>query len=389
VLAAGWVAAAIALWRSSVPADLSLPEVDASAFFDAAELDRANRYERFLRLNFVLSQLALLVALTLFAVRGHRLMRESAAGRIGTGMLLGMLGLAIVWLAQLPFRFLRLWWQRRYGTSNENYLLVLVGDWLALAGAFLFICLALLIVMALAGALRQRWWVGGAPAFVGLAIVFAFVFPYLLPGLEPLPDRRLAAEARSLAAAQGVADVPVRVEEVSDSTRLANAYAAGIASSRRVVIWDTLLRSPYEDDEVAVVLAHEFAHHARDHLWKGLAWYALLAVPGAFLIAVATRSRGGMYEPRAVPLSLLVLVVLQTVALPFDNVISRRLEAEADWAALQATRDPSAATELFQQFTTSSLADPDPPTWAYVLLESHPTIMQRLAMVEAWRERRG
>jgi STE24 endopeptidase len=387
VLAAGWVAAAVALWRTSVPADLALPELDASAFFGASELERVNRYERFLRVNLVLSELALLAALTLFALRGHRLMRESAAGRIGTGMLLGMLGLAIVWLTQLPFRVLELWWQRRYGISKENYLVVLVDDWLALAGAFLFICLALLIVMALAGALRQRWWVGAAPAFVGLAIVFAFVFPYLIPGLERLPDTRLADEARTLAAAQGVADVPVRVEDVSESTRLANAYAAGLASSRRVVVWDTLLRSPYEDDEVAVVLAHEFAHHARDHLWKGVAWYALFAVPGTFLIAVATRRRGGMYEPRAVPLSLLVLVALQTLALPLDNVISRRLEAEADWTALQATRDPAAAKELFQEFTTTNLADPDPPAWAYVLLESHPTIMQRLAMVEAWRAR--
>jgi phosphate transport system permease protein len=43
---------------------------------------------------------------------------------------------------------------------------------------------------------------------------------------------------------------------------------------------------------------------------KLLAWYALFAVPGAFVIAAATRRRGGMGEPAAVPLSLFVLVVL-------------------------------------------------------------------------------
>jgi STE24 endopeptidase len=366
-----------------------LPDLDADTAFGASELDRAGRYERLLRINFVVSQLVLLLALAVYAVRGHRLMRESAAGRIGTGMLLGMLGLAIVWLTQLPFRLVELWWQRRYDVSDESYLLLLVDDWLALAGAFLFICLALLIVMALAGALRQHWWVAGAPVFVALAILFAFVFPYLVPDLEPLQDRALAAEARRLAAAQGVADVPVRVEEVSEGTHLANAYAAGLGSSRRVVVWDTLLDRPYDDDEVAVVLGHEFAHHAHDHLWKSIAWYGLFALPGAFLIAVATRRAGGMYEPRAVPLSLLVLVALELAALPLQNVISRRLEAEADWSALEATRDPAAARALFRHFTSESLAQPDPPTWSYALLDSHPTIMQRIAMVEAWRRREG
>ncbi|MGI9111807.1 MAG: hypothetical protein ACR2GT_06390 [Gaiellaceae bacterium] len=42
--------------------------------------------------------------LALYAWRGAGFARESAAGRIGTGMLLGMIGLALVWLSQVPFR---------------------------------------------------------------------------------------------------------------------------------------------------------------------------------------------------------------------------------------------------------------------------------------------
>jgi Zn-dependent protease with chaperone function len=88
-----------------------------------------------------------------------------------------------------------------------------------------------------------------------------------------------------------------------------------------------------------------------------------------------------------VPLSLLVLVVLGLVALPLENAISRHREAEADWIALQTTRDPSAATALFRRFVPTTLDDPSPSTIDYLLLENHPTIMQRMAMVEAWRVR--
>ena len=46
---------------------------------------RAKRYERFVRWNWVLSQIALLVVLAVYAQKGVAFVRESAAGRIGTG----------------------------------------------------------------------------------------------------------------------------------------------------------------------------------------------------------------------------------------------------------------------------------------------------------------
>jgi STE24 endopeptidase len=153
------------------------------------------------------------------------------------------------------------------------------------------------------------------------------------------------------------------------------------------VLWDTLLDGRFSDDEIGTVLAHELGHHTRNHIWKGIAWYALFALPGAYLIAVATRRRGGMAEPRAVPLALLVLVGLQTLALPLDNAFSRRLEAEADWVALQTAREPAAAEELFAGFTEEALADPTPPGWSYLFLESHPSVEERVAMARAWAER--
>jgi STE24 endopeptidase len=326
------------------------------------------------------------IALALYAWRGHRLSRESAAGRIGTGMMLGMLGLAIVWLVRLPFAVAELWWQRRHGISRVGYIEFVFGDWAALGGEFLFISLALLIVMVLAGVLGYRWWIAGAPVFVGLVILFVFLYPYLLP-LEPLRDGELRADARTFAREQGLDPVPVRVEEVGYATTAPNAEAAGLGGSRRVILWDTLLDGRFEDDEVRVVLAHEVAHHGREHLPKLVGWYALFALPGAWLIAVATRGRGGMARSRAVPLGLFAYVALQLAAVPLQNVVSRRLEAEADWQALRMTRDPQAARGLFEGFTEIALSDPDPPPWAHLLLESHPSVLERLAMAQAWERR--
>jgi hypothetical protein len=40
-----------------------------------------------------------------------------------------------------------------------------------------------------------------------------------------------------------------------------------------------------------------------------------------------------------------------------------------------------------QSFTRTSLVQPDPPTWSYLLLDNHPTIMQRIALANAWAAR--
>ena len=49
-----------------------------------------------------------------------------------------------------------------------------------------------------------------------------------------------------------------------------------------------------------------------------------------------------MREPLAVPLALLVFVVLSTIALPVQNAITRHMEEEADWIALETTHTPTA-----------------------------------------------
>jgi STE24 endopeptidase len=383
-LAAAWAAAAWWLWQTSVPAGLDLPDVAADEVLAQPQLDEARDFERFLRWSYVVSAVVLVGAFAVYARYGVRFAKESAAGRIGTGMLLGMLGLAIVWLVLIPFGILDLWWQRRHDVSELGYVDWILLNWFALGSEFLFVCLALLIVMGLAGLIGNWWWIPGALVFVGLATLFTFISPYLIPAQRDAP-RGIVREADRLAEEQGLPPIPVRIQKV-DAWESPNAAATGLGPTRRVILWNTLVRR-FDREEVRAVLAHELAHHSRNHLWKSIAWYALFALPGAFLIAWATKRRGGMRDPAAVPLALLVLVVLQLLALPAQNAITRNLEAEADWVALETTEDPAAVAQLWRGFADEALADPSPPTWSYLLLDTHPSMAKRVAMAEAWRER--
>jgi STE24 endopeptidase len=386
-LGVAWVAAAWLLARSSVPDDLALPRVDVGGVFGAGVVARSQRYERFLYVDWAFAQIAVLATLAVYARRGGRLARESAAGPIGTGMLLGMMGLALVWLARLPFALSALWWQRRHGLSQTGYLAAVFGGWLGLAGTFVALSLALAVVMALARRLGPWWWLPGSLALAALAAALVFVQPYLT-SLEPVRDRRLEQAYRRFEQAQGVVGIPLRVERVSGHTTLANAYAFGLGPSRRVVLWDTLLDGRFTNGEVDVVLAHELGHQSSGHVARAIGWLALFLLPGAVVVLLVTRRRGGMGEAQSVPLAMLAVTVLVLAAAPAANVVSRRMEVEADWKALDTTGDPAAARGLFQRFATTSLADPSPPAWAQLLFGTHPTLADRVAMADAWQARR-
>ena len=92
--------------------------------------------------------------------------------------------------------------------------------------------------------------------------------------------------------------------------------------------------------------------------------------------------------PEVVPSALLVVAVLQIALAPAQNFISRRMEAEADWKALQTTRDPAAARGLFVGFGETVAVGPRPAGLGARVLDSHPTLAQRVAMVDAWKSRR-
>ena len=182
-------------------------------------------------------------------------------------MLLAMLGYALLWLTLLPAGVFDLWWQRRHDLTEANYLEFVLGSWWGLGGEFLFVCLAIVIVMGLAGPFPDHWWIPGAGVFIALACLFVFISPYLAGGSD-LDDPALVSDAHDYAVAQGIDDVPIKVVDVSAFTNAPNAQATGFGPSRRIILWSTLLDGRFDGNAVRVVVAHELGHHSRNHLVK-------------------------------------------------------------------------------------------------------------------------
>jgi STE24 endopeptidase len=382
-----WVIAGSLLWRTKVPAQLHLPALNERALFGADLVHRAQAYERFASVSWVLGTLAGLAALLWMVRRGPRLARSLGLGRVNAGIILCAVTFTVVWATLLPFGLVNLWWERRHRLSTESYASVIGAAWGNLLGASLVVVVVFAVLLLLAKRFARAWWAVAAPLLVAVFALLQFTWPYVVASnTHGLRDPLLRAQIRELERREHAGTPSVREQTVSNTTREANAYAVGIGPSERLVIWDTLLDGRFSVPEVRFVAAHELAHLARNHIGKSIAWFALFEVPILGAAALLTRRRGGLRNPGVVPLAMLVIGGLHLASLPLQNAISRRYEAEADWVALGATRDPVAAEGLFRRFALTSLQDPSPPWWAHALLDDHPPPLTRVEQVFAWKQ---
>ena len=368
--------------------DLATPHLDARDFFSTAQRHRAEHFSDIARLLYVAGVAAQLVVLVVLALLARPIARGFDLGQIGTGVMIAVAANLFIWTTALPLGLVGHWWDRRYGLSRRSYGSFVGAQAIGLLVQTATVAIVLVVVMLIARRFRRTWWLVVAPLFVGVGAGFVVVLALLAPlGAHEIRDRQVAAAVQTLSRREGVPGTKVRVENVSDTTRAVNAETIGLGPTTVVVLWNTLFRSKLSDRAIEFVVAHELGHAARRHIWKGLGWGLVFSLPLTFLLAEATRRRGGMHRGEVVPYALLVSAVLGLAATPLQNVVSRRYEAEADWMALQATRDPAAGREAFRSFTRIDLAAPNPPLWSYVVLDDHPTVMQRLAMTEAWVRR--
>jgi STE24 endopeptidase len=382
-----WCVCAWLLTRTSVPT-LHLSGLDEHRYFTDHEIARARSYGRGEEALWALSLVAQLGALGVLVWRLPRSVRTIGLGRIATAVIVGMVLLVTLWFVSLPFSLADLWWQHHWGLGPFDVLAWLGAQWSTLGPEAVTAMAMIVLLVGLAGRFPRRWWLIAGPVVVALALLFAFISGWLAAGAShPLHDPQLAADATRLERAEHVSGTRVRVQNVSSWTDQANAFTVGFGPSTRVVLWDTLLDGRFSRRQEDVVIAHELGHVRSRHILKAIGWTALIVLPTLWLLGLATRRRGGLGDPANLPYAILVLSVLSLLALPVQNAVSRRYEAEADWRALNATRDPAAMRALFRNFQETSLEEPSPGVLDYLWLENHPTLMQRIAMARAWRER--
>jgi STE24 endopeptidase len=236
----------------------------------------------------------------------------------------------------------------------------------------------------------RRWWAAGAALAVTFGVIMTYASPIVLDPVfnrfEPLKAGELRRDVLELAARADVEVGEVYVMDASRRTTAANAYVAGLGSTKRVVLYDNLI-DDFTPAEVRLVVAHELGHVHHHDVPRGLLYLAIVAPFGMLAVARIAEQLApdGLGKPAAVPAVALAIALVVPGITFVSNGLSRAVEARADRYAMELTGDPEDLIAFQRRITVKNVSDPDPPGWVHALLGTHPTAMERIGQSLAFR----
>jgi STE24 endopeptidase len=255
--------------------------------------------------------------------------------------------------------------------------------------------LVLLLLVAVARRFPEWWWAFAGVGAAVVVVVVSFLYPLLVEPVfnkfTSMPEGELRTSLLELAERNRVAVDDVLIADASRRTSTLNAYVSGFGSTRRIVVYDTLLEQA-PDEEIRNVVAHELGHAAERDVLVGTLLGALgaaAAIVALFLLLAYSPLLGysgvsGMGDGRVVALVLALVSVATLLLAPVQSLVSRRIEARADVHALDLTRDPQTFTQMQRRLALTSKSDLTPNPILFAWFGSHPSTAQRMAAARNW-----
>ncbi len=373
----------------------------ASEHYDSAFLARGRAFHRPLyTLYFVETALILVVAWVLALGPLGRWGQSTLAAAGGHRWLARLLLLSAVVagfaLLRLPFSIYSFLHARAYGLRHDAWT-GFAGDWLkSVAIGWVLAVVVGLLLLGLFSRWPRTWWVLAAGAVAVLTVAYVMLSPLVIDPMfnrfHRLEDRPLEERLLAIARDGGVPATEVLVADASRRTRAVNAYFTGVGKTRRIVLYDTLVEK-FPPDEIALVVAHEVGHWKRHHVTWGLVM-GLAATLLGLLVAhgVLGRWAGGGFgglagrgDPALVFPAYALFLTLMTLAVVPSNIISRRMETQADLTSLQLTGDRAGFVNTEVRLGRENLSDVVPPAWIEFTLYTHPCNARRIRMAEDYR----
>jgi STE24 endopeptidase len=351
----------------------------------------------------VINRLWALIVPGLLAFSGLSARLRDLARRLGRGWFLAIglyivMFMGIMYLIDLPLSyyqgFVR---QHAYGLSNQaltrwlrNSIVRLAID-MAVGFALLWVPYLLLARSP------RRWWLYAAILSVPFLFITMLVVPVfydpLFNNFGPMKNKELERSILTLADRAGIEGSRVFEVDKSADTKAVNAYVTGFWQSKRIVLWDTLIKK-LDEPELLVVMGHEMGHYALGHVVRSILMSSIVTFVGLFLVdrlgrwlIQRFRDRLGfdnLADIASVPLLIMLLEAAFLLLSPIALAYSRYQEHEADRYALVLTRSNLAAGTAHVKLQTENLGNPRPGLLYKIFRASHPSAAERIDFANSY-----
>lgn len=237
----------------------------------------------------------------------------------------------------------------------------------------------------------KRWWLYVGILSIPFLILFFLVSPIWISPLfndfGPMHDKALETKILALADKAGIEGSKVFEVNKSVDTKTVNAYVSGFMNTKRIVLWDTIIKQ-LNERELLFVMGHEMGHYVLGHVRKSIIFFSLLILVTLY---AAYRVAGGIIDKfkrrigfhqlsdiASLPLILLLVSIFSFIISPVALWYSRYLEHEADRFGLEITKDNYNAAMAFVKLQQENLGNPRPGLLFKLWRADHPVLGERI-----------
>lgn len=288
------------------------------------------------------------------------------------------------WFLGLPFELYSTFkLDKKYGFSNMTASLY-VKDTLKSAVLFLIFGSAVIAGIALIIALFPTWWVWGFVFIFAVIILINMLYPLIrdkfFDKFEALKDKELEAKIETLLDEVGFKSSGVFSVDASKRDNRLNAYFGGLGSTKRVVLFDTLVEK-LSHNELLAVLGHELGHFKNGDILKnigimGVVMFVFFAIFGNLPEQLFLELKLNNEPYAIIVIFMMFSPILSFFLMPLISLISRHNEYAADefGSNLQSKEDlVSALLKLANENKSFPLSHPMYIFFYY----SHPPLVER------------
>lgn len=274
---------------------------------------------------------------------------------------------------------------KKHGFSNMNARLFIKDSLRNLALLIVFGFLLCYVLLFCYEFLGEFWWIGAfVVAFIAILIANVIYPTFIVPmynKMQKLDDEALLSQIAALMNQCGFSSKGVFVMDASKRDKRLNAYFGGLFKSKRVVLFDTLLKA-LNTKQLLAVLGHELGHFVHKDLLKGLLSSALMLFVLFFVFAHLPEffyNESGLKGVNAGVFVLFLLFgeVLSFIFSPFINLLSRKNEFNADKHGAQMTSKEDMSSALHVLAKENKAFVKTSRLYEFFHL-SHPSIDERL-----------
>lgn len=244
----------------------------------------------------------------------------------------------INWALTLPFELHQTFkLDKKYGFSNMTANLYIKDT---LKSGMLFLIFGSLVIAGIAFIIESfpAWWIWGFAFIFAVIILINMLYPVIrdkfFDKFEPLKDKELEVKIETLLDEVGFKSSGVFSVDASKRDNRLNAYFGGLGSTKRVVLFDTLVQK-LSHNELLAVLGHELGHFKNGDILKnigimGVVMFVFFAIfgnlPEELFLQLSVNN-----EPYAIIVVFLMFSpILSFFLMPLISLISRHNEYAAD-----------------------------------------------------------